>query len=258
MTPRPRVMNPVIASPGNGLQHRAKRTSMSPTPETITALPIARRCSLTLRGSFSPGAEESVAAESFLTPIKLQFVGRQHFAQHLRDGEDPVTHRRDQTIDIAMRKFLQRRLEATLHAQMRHAQTEWFEFAIDQRHAQFKRTLRLLRAQPLADAALGARRDDVIRPILARRLPLGRVHLDRVARVQSIAQRHHAAVDTRAGQMLADLRMDAIGEVDHGRAERKIQQVALRRENEDLFGEEVILDGREKFLRVLQILLPLD
>src|ERR1700730_17115279 len=58
--------------------------------------------------------------------------------------------------------------------------------------------------------------------------------------------------------MLADLRMDAISEIDHGRAERKIEEVALRRKNEDLFGEEVVLDGREKFLRVLQILLPLD
>ena len=58
--------------------------------------------------------------------------------------------------------------------------------------------------------------------------------------------------------MLADLGVDAVGEVDNGRALRKVEHVALGRKDEDLFGEEVILDGGEEFLRVLEVLLPFD
>src|SRR4029453_13193141 len=38
VTPRPRVMNPAMRSPGSGWQHLPKRTSMSSTPETRTPL----------------------------------------------------------------------------------------------------------------------------------------------------------------------------------------------------------------------------
>ena len=58
--------------------------------------------------------------------------------------------------------------------------------------------------------------------------------------------------------MMADLGVDAVGEVDDRRALRKIEHVALGGEDEDLFGEEVILDGGEELLRILDVLLPLD
>ena len=71
-------------------------------------------------------------------------------------------------------------------------------------------------------------------------------HLDGVAGFQPIAQRHHAAVHPRAGEVLSNLRMDAVGEVYNGRALRKIQEVALGGKNEDLFSEEVVLDGQSE------------
>src|SRR5262249_51784550 len=42
VTPRPRVMKPVMRSPGSGPQHFPKRTSMSSTPETRTPLFVCR------------------------------------------------------------------------------------------------------------------------------------------------------------------------------------------------------------------------
>ena len=256
MTPRPRVINPVIASPGSGLQHRANRTSMSPTPETITALPIARLARfLGARALAAPGPDGS---GQLLRPIDLSSSGVSTFAEQLRRRDYSVADRGEKTIDVALRKFLERRVEALLDRNCATLKPSGFEFAIDQRDAQFARALGLLLAQPLPDPALRARRDDVIRPILARRLPLGGQHLDRVAGFEPIAQRHHPAVDARARQMMADLRMNPIGEIDHRRAQRKIEHVALGREDENFLGEEIVLDGREKFLRVLEILLPFD
>ena len=58
--------------------------------------------------------------------------------------------------------------------------------------------------------------------------------------------------------MMPDLRVNPVSEIDHGRALRKIEHVALGREDEDLLGEQVVLDRREKLLRILEILLPFD
>src|SRR5579885_2455919 len=58
--------------------------------------------------------------------------------------------------------------------------------------------------------------------------------------------------------MVSDLGVDAVCEVDYRSALRKIEHIALRREDEDFFRKQVILDGREEFLRILEILLPFD
>ena len=80
-----------------------------------------------------------------------------------------------------------------------------------------------------------------LEPVLARRLVGGGDDLHRVAVLQLVAQRHELAVHPRAGAVVPDLGVDAVGEVDHRRARREVQHVALRREDEDLVAEEVHL-----------------
>src|SRR6202011_3314721 len=80
----------------------------------------------------------------------------------------------------------------------------------------------------------------------------------RIARLERVAQRHHSAVYARADQVMAHLRVNSIREVDNGRALREVEQITLGREDEDFFGKEVVLDGREEFLRIVEVLLPLD
>ena len=120
------------------------------------------------------------------------------------------------------------------------------------------RALALLPLDVRPDARLGARRLHQLEPVLRRRLVRGGDDLDRVAALQLVAQRHELAVDARAGAVPADLRVDAVREVDHRRADREVQEVALRREGEDLLAEQVLLHGAQELLRILQVLLPLE
>ena len=54
-----------------------------------------------------------------------------------------------------------------------------------------------------------------------------RDHLDHVAVLQFGAQRHLVAVDARRRGVVADVAVDGVGEVDHGRAARQRQDLAL-------------------------------
>ena len=209
-----------------------------------------------LGGAFSLRGTER--RRRFLRTIDFQFVGGEKFSEQLRRRDYSVANRCEQAVNVAPRKFREHSVQPLVRFELRDAELDRFELVIDQRYAEVARAFRLLIAEPLADARFRARGGRVVRPILARHLLFRCEHLDRVARSQPIAQRHHAPVDSRARQMVSDLRMDSIREIDHGRAERKIEHVALGREHENFLGEKIVLDRREKFLRVLEILLPFD
>ena len=57
---------------------------------------------------------------------------------------------------------------------------------------------------------------------------------------------------------MADLRMDAIGEIDWYGALRQVYDIAARREYEHLIGEYIDLQGLEIFLRIAEIMLQID
>ena len=99
---------------------------------------------------------------------------------------------------------------------------------------------------------------DEVEPVLARLLVRRRHDLDDVAVSQLVAQRLELPVDARAGDVLAELRVDREGEVDGRRAAREHPHVALRSEHVDLVLEEVDLHALEELGRVLELLLPLD
>ena len=71
-----------------------------------------------------------------------------------------------------------------------------------------------------------------------RRAAARRHDLDLVAVLQMVAQRHQPAVDLRADAGVADLAVHRIGEIDRRGAARQLDQLALRREAEDLVGVE--------------------
>ena len=100
--------------------------------------------------------------------------------------------------------------------------------------------------------------DDEREPVAARLVPRLRDDLDDVAVLQPRAQRHHLAVDARADALVADVGVDAVGEVDGGRAARQRSHLALRREDVDLLGIEVDLQVLQELLRIAHLLLHLE
>ena len=57
---------------------------------------------------------------------------------------------------------------------------------------------------------------------------------------------------------MADLRMDAVGEIDRDRAFRQVDDVAVRREDKDLVREDIDLERLEILARVAELLLQVD
>ena len=108
--------------------------------------------------------------------------------------------------------------------------------------------LRLL--QIAADRVARLRGRDEIDPARVRVRAALRDDLDRLAVLQLRLERHGAAVDLGRDAAVADVRMDGVGEIDGRRPARQPHDRALRREDVDLVGEEIRLDGLEEFLGV--------
>ena len=95
-------------------------------------------------------------------------------------------------------------------------------------------------------------------PVRARLLGLGGEDLHRVAVVEGRLQRDEAAVDPGADGAVADVGVDRVGEVDRGGAVREGDDLAARREDEDLGAGQVVAERVEELGRVLGLALPVD
>jgi len=115
-----------------------------------------------------------------------------------------------------------------------------------------------LRAQETADARAGLAGDDEAFPARNRGLRPRGDDLDLIAVLQLGPQRQHAAVDLGADAMVADLRVDGVGEVDRRRALRQLDQVALGREAEHLVLEQLQLGVLQELLRFLGVVDDVD
>ncbi len=116
----------------------------------------------------------------------------------------------------------------------------------------------LLLGDETADAGARLAGDDKTLPLRGRRAAPRRHYLDLVAVLQLIAQRHKATVDLGADAGIANLTMDGIGEIDRGRAARKLDKLALRREAEDLVAIEFELGIFEELVRRLAVVEDLE
>jgi hypothetical protein len=117
-----------------------------------------------------------------------------------------------------------------------------------------------LTGEPLPDLRAGARRVHELEPVAARARArhLAREDLDGVAGVERAVERHQPTVDARADAAVPDLGVDRVREVDRCRARGQGDDLALRREDEDLTLLEVDLERRQELTRVVGVLLPVD
>ena len=116
----------------------------------------------------------------------------------------------------------------------------------------------LLLLEPLADLVLCIAGLDDVQPVAARPLGgRGGQHLDDVAGLRLAVDRHDHAVDLGADHLVADARVNGVGKVDHRRALRQDDDIALRREDKDLVAEDVDLERIHELVGVLRVVLDL-
>src|SRR4051794_20530910 len=113
--------------------------------------------------------------------------------------------------------------------------------------------------EPGADLVARAGGLDHREPV-ARRAPLalGGEHLDDVARLQLVVQRHDLAVDLGADAAVADVGVDLVGEVEWGRADGERLDLALGREDVDLVLHQLGAQRVGELLGVVDVLLPVE
>ena len=78
---------------------------------------------------------------------------------------------------------------------------------------------------------------------------------NRVSVFQLVSQRNDVPVHLGADALMADFRMDAVGEVDRSRTLRKGSHVAVRCKHIDLFGEQGHLQVGHEFSWIFDLLL---
>ena len=183
---------------------------------------------------------------------------RQDRAQHRLDRTAAEAQPAEQLVDapVALGGHEVRHLLRVEHAARAHPVAA--QFTGQHRAADLDRTLLLLGVDPLTDLAPRPRRGDDVQPVAAGFAVRVRRDLDDVAVVQFGAQRHQPAVHPRAAAVMAEFRVNAIGEVERRRAAGERQHVALGREHVDLVGIEIDLERAQEGARVRHLLLPLE
>ncbi len=83
-------------------------------------------------------------------------------------------------------------------------------------------------------------------PIAARFQDLAGEHLDAVAADRLERQRHDALVDLGTPAAVADIGMNRIGEIEHGRTARQVDHLALRRQQVDAILDNLGAEAREQ------------
>ena len=112
---------------------------------------------------------------------------------------------------------------------------------------------------PLADAITRRWGGDEIEPIEAGMGRLGGDHLHEVTVLQRCGQGAEAIVDADALAMIADFRVNAIGEIHSGRPLAQAHHITTGGEHKHLLIKEVFLDRRQIIAAVISaILLPID
>ncbi len=118
----------------------------------------------------------------------------------------------------------------------------------------------VLLLEPLPDLLAGVGGPDDVQPVARWPvLALGRDDLDDVAVLEPVVQRHEAVVDLGADRAVADVRVDAVREVERRGARGQVLDVALGGEHEHLVLEDVELDALDELgrVRVADVALPL-
>src|SRR2546430_8733852 len=242
---------------GDEARDALARQRAAALPEADQHVLAARPLPAALRLS-ADEAEEALQAPLALLAPPLELLGRQDAREHALRGDLSVPDAGEQRLLIALGELARDAFERAVLAEPGGIEMVAGEIPVEDLPPDGDRPRALLRLDVGTDASLGARALDELQPVLRRRLAGRRDDLDGVTALQLVAQRHDLAVHARAGAVVPDLGVDAVGEVDDRGADREVEQVALRREDEHLVGEQVLLDGAEELLRVLELLLPFE
>ena len=111
---------------------------------------------------------------------------------------------------------------------------------------------------PLSDLGPGLGGFHEIEPILAGMMLCGGDDLHDVAVAQLVAQGHHPAVDASADALVADFRVNGVGEIHRGGAFGKLLDLPGGGEHIDLVREKIHAHRVHEFPGVLETLLPLQ
>src|SRR5438046_2966979 len=169
-----------------------------------------------------------------------------------------VAERRQKVVAGRVAEVGRRLLDLLPAEQGRRIEPVLLGLTLEELSAQLDRARALLDLEPLVDLRPGARGLDDLEPVAARMLARRRDDLDDVPLAERVAQRHELAVHLRADAVLADLRVDRVGEVDRRGTLGESLHVALGREDVHLVGEQVDAHGVHELARVLHVLLGLD
>ena len=112
--------------------------------------------------------------------------------------------------------------------------------------------------EPLADLVACTRRSDKGQPVAAGAcvFVLRGEDLNNVAVLQRGVQRQKSSVDAGADCLVPHLGVNGVGEVNRRRTGRQRNDVALRCEGVDVLRTDLVAQAVEKFIRVLDVLLP--
>ena len=174
-------------------------------------------------------------------------VGRLALLQALHDlvdddlGRDLGAAERDvEVVGLAVAHLADHVGEQRRAGDLLRRQARLLEVLLQQLAAGVLGVLARLGLEPGADLVARAGRLDDGEPVARRAaLALGGEHLDDVARLQLVVQRHDLAVDLRADAAVADVGVDLVGEVERRRARAERLDLALGREDEDLLLDEL-------------------
>ena len=155
-------------------------------------------------------------------------------------------------------KIVQRRLLQRLQRRLQHLFRSVHAFGAEHLHQFGAALVAVLLALLLVDEAADARArlagDDEAFPGRARRVAARGHDLDLVAVLQHVLQRHQPAVDLRPDAAVAHLAVHGIGEIDRRRAARQLDQLALRREAENLILVQFQLGVLQEIVAVRRVL----
>src|SRR5690606_29676166 len=176
----------------------------------------------------------------------------------LRDrlrGHRAVADRGEEVVQLGVtRELLQDVLEL-------HVEAEAAQLALQRLLALGDVLVALLPAEPLADLFTGGGGLDVavvrLEPVTPWAVDgLAGLDLDDLGVLELVVQRDHLAVHGCADALVADLGMDAIGEVDRRRAVGQLDDVPGRRETVDHVLEDIRLERFDEFLGIRNFVVP--
>src|SRR5690606_2289711 len=189
--------------------------------------------------------------------LLLELLGRDDELDDLRGRDLAVAERRVELLGRLDAELLKDLVQVVAAHDLAQSHPVLAQLALQQVASEGDGLLALLLLDEGADAGLGPGRLDEGQPVLGGKGVRAGEDLDRVAVLELVAQRHDLAVDLGPDASLADLGVNGVGEIDRRRTLGKVDDVAARREDEDLVGEEVHLHRLEELLRILEVLLPL-